>query len=311
MGLNYLSTPYEVAAYLGKNQDAARWRSRASTGSQAFLNILWDPAAGTFFDCNCVGNGCRAHAQDGDSLAILAEIANITYAKSALTYLSDSNALPYGNAFYDEGARFGIGYADSGLDQIHSTYGWMSTDDPGLTFWEGIGPGGSKYQEASTSLAYGWSTGVTPLLSTYVLSVKPLRPGFKEWIVKPMPEDVQWARGEVPTPYEPLKISWERSGADGDMEVHVHAPEGTNGTVSVPAAPDNAEERRALLDGIPGIAEMATRGYIDFRGEGGEEHVVGIPKPRKRREGCGSKAGVGGKIRVPGSGPEASMAIWK
>ncbi|RYP10097.1 hypothetical protein DL764_000888 [Monosporascus ibericus] len=94
-----------------------------------------------------------------------------------------------------------------------------------------------------------WRTpyGVTPLLSTYVLGVKPLRPVSKEWIVKPVPEDVQWAR-EDPNPYGPLKVSWERSGAGGDMEVHAHALEGTDGTVSVPAARNDAEGRRALVE---------------------------------------------------------------
>ncbi|RYO87852.1 hypothetical protein DL766_005954 [Monosporascus sp. MC13-8B] len=87
---------------------------------------------------------CAAYTQDSNNLAILAGIANITYAKSTLTYLSDSNVLPYGNAFYDEGGndlgeafstricafisyfeiatRSGTGYVNSALYQIHRTY---------------------------------------------------------------------------------------------------------------------------------------------------------------------------------------------
>ncbi|RYP73062.1 hypothetical protein DL769_004299 [Monosporascus sp. CRB-8-3] len=242
----------ELAAYLGKNQDAARWRGRASTISQAFLDILWDPAAGAFFD---------------------------RIAPSALTYLSDSNALLYGNAFYNEGGD-DLGEAFSTVS-MHSYR--TSKSQPGLT----------------------------PLLSTYVLGVKPLRPGFKKWIAKRMPGDVVWARGVVPTPYGPLKVSWKRSGADGDMEVLVHAPEGTNGTVSVPAAPDDAEERRALLNGIAGTAETATGSYINFRVEGGEKHLVSYPQAEKAVGGLWVEGRGGGKIFMPGSWPEALMAVWK
>ncbi|RYP71717.1 hypothetical protein DL771_004668 [Monosporascus sp. 5C6A] len=65
------------------------------------------------------------------------------------------------------------------------------------------------------------------------------------------------------------------------MEVHLHAPESTNGTVSALAAQDDAEGRRALLNGIPGTAEMTTRSYIDFRLECGKEHVVGYSQAEK------------------------------
>ena len=74
-------------------------------------------------------------------------------------------ARPYGNSFYDNDlvqetfsqrvyafisyfeidARFKTGLADSALDQIRRMYGWMASQDPGITAWEGIGPNGSKY----------------------------------------------------------------------------------------------------------------------------------------------------------------------
>ncbi len=107
----------------------------------------------------------------------------------------------------------------------------MAGRDPGVTHWEGVGAGGAKYEAADTSLAHGWSTGVTPLLSTYVLGVKPTKPGFLEWAVDPVaPDDIAWARGVVPTPYGPLDVSWVRDPA-GDLVVTIIPPNGTTGAV--------------------------------------------------------------------------------
>ncbi|KAI1282309.1 Six-hairpin glycosidase-like protein [Xylaria sp. FL0933] len=233
--------------------DAARWRARAAAVSSGFQTTLWDTSVSAYFDRRCTGTGCSAHAQDGNSLAVLAGIANATTASAALAYLAGSTARNYGNAFYDasgeelgagfservyaftsyfEGAaRFESGDAGGAIDLIRRTWGWMAGSDPGVTHWEGIGADGSKYEGADTSLAHGWSTGVTPLLSTYVLGVKPVKPGFAEWAVNPVvTDDIAWARGVVPTPYGPLGVSWERDSG-GHLVVTVDSPNGTTGTV--------------------------------------------------------------------------------
>ncbi|KAI0526371.1 Six-hairpin glycosidase-like protein [Xylaria bambusicola] len=248
-------------------QDAARWRERAAAVSQSFQETLWDPSALAYFDRKCTGTGCAAHAQDGNSLAVLSGIANGTTASAALDYLSTHHARFYGNAFYDAGgeelgagfstrvyafisyfegaARFEAGDVAGAIDLIRRTWGWMAGQDPGTTHWEGIGADGSKYEAADTSLSHGWSTGVTPLLSTYLLGVRPTRPGFREWAVDPVAtEDIGWARGVVPTPYGPLGVSWERDAA-GAIVVTVDAPEGTMGTVGGSAS----KEKGARIQG--------------------------------------------------------------
>jgi len=77
-----------------------------------------------------------------------------------------------------------------------------------VTFWEGIGTNGSMYEGAYTSAAHGWSTGVLLLLTNFVLGVTPTGPGFQTWTIKPIPGDVTWARGLVPTPKGPLSVYW-------------------------------------------------------------------------------------------------------
>ncbi|KAH8653589.1 glycoside hydrolase family 78 protein [Xylariales sp. PMI_506] len=302
----------------GAENDAQTWRERAIAVSAGFVSQLWDASVGAFLDRNCTGAGCDAHAQDGNSLAVLAGVvaANSSEAAASLAYLSSANAYEYGNAFYDAGgnditgcdgcservyafisyfemaARFEAGLASSALDQIRRTYGWMAAREPGGTFWEGIGADGTPYEGAYTSMAHGWSTGVVPLLSGYVLGVRPVGPGFAEWAVKPVvvaddDSDISWARGAVPTPSGPIQVSWVLDADTGALNISVDAPSGTSGTVSVPynatAASGGDQAAQVLLDGqvvwtSTGSVEVSTAtaadGYVSVQLEGGANHTV-------------------------------------
>jgi hypothetical protein len=55
---------------------------------------------------------------------------------------------------------------------------------------------------------------------------------------------VTWARGQLPTPHGPLKVSWV-SGKK-TFALTVDAPRGTSGTISLPS-----RSKAVLLDGRP------------------------------------------------------------
>ncbi|KAI1328479.1 Six-hairpin glycosidase-like protein [Xylariaceae sp. FL0255] len=293
-----LNRAAELATLNSQPDDASRWTSRAAMISSGVQN-LWDPSVSAYFDRLCSGSGCDAHAQDGNSIAILAGIANSTEAISALAYLNNATYQFYGNAFFDAAgeeissgysttvyafvsffemaARFETGDAAGALDMIRRTFGWMSSQDPGITFWEGIGSGGSKYEGATTSLSHGWSTAVTPLMTNYVLGVKPTSPGFETFTVKPVvTDDITWAKGQIPTAYGPLSVSWTRF-SNGTIDVVVDAPTGTTGTVGTPVS----EQNKRGLGGFVGVEVdgVATRGtisggYVHVPVEGGKRSVV-------------------------------------
>jgi hypothetical protein len=170
-----------IATFLGGHEsDASRWTARAQTVSNAINNNLFDSSVGAFFDGFCGSTACLTHAQDGNSMSIVSGAVNGSRAESVLSYLSKALARSYGNAFYDNDnqgdgfsqrvyafvsyfeieARFITGLAESALEEIRRLYGWMSTHDPGVTFWEGIGDNGSLYEGSYTSMAHGWATGV-------------------------------------------------------------------------------------------------------------------------------------------------------
>ncbi|MCI3273628.1 alpha-L-rhamnosidase-related protein [Streptomyces cylindrosporus] len=275
-----LTDAARLARLLGHEADAARWTARAATVKDAVNTHLWDDAAGAYLDS---GTGAARHAQDGNALAVTAGVADADRAASALAHLDATTRRPYGNAFMDNDtifdgasqrvyaftsypeivARFEAGRADSALDQIRRTYGWMDTHDPGITNWEGIGPNGSLYEDAYTSMAHGWSTGVLPALTHHLLGARPTSPGYATWEVRPHPGDVAWAQGQLPTPHGPLRVAWENSG--GTFHLTVVVPHGTRATIAVPGGRHLTVRagNRQVWDGRHG--RDATVGVVDGR----------------------------------------------
>ncbi|MFJ6752914.1 alpha-L-rhamnosidase C-terminal domain-containing protein [Streptomyces sp. NPDC091266] len=129
-------------------------------------------------------------------------------------------------------ARFETGLADSAIDQIKRTYGWMDSHDPGITQWEGIGPNGSLYEDGYTSMAHGWPTGVLPALTHQLLGAKPTSPGYATCAVRPHPGSVRWTQGELSTPHGKLGVKWVRE--DGRFTLTVRVPRSTRGSVALP-----------------------------------------------------------------------------
>lgn len=215
---------------------------------------------------------------------------------SILDFCTSALARPYGNAFYDKStlspdsefdqrvyafisyfelaARFQVAsnltsssssssstaneIASSAYDELKRLYGHMATNDPFSTFWEGIGPNGSYYEQGFTSLAHGWSTGIVPLMQNYVLGVRPTGVGFATFEVKPVVSGglLRWARGVVATPAGAIGVDW--SLTDGSaLSLTVETPEGEDaqGTVYVPV--------------LEGATQVTVDGTVVWTREGG------------------------------------------
>ncbi|KAJ5752487.1 hypothetical protein N7520_009404 [Penicillium odoratum] len=289
-----LKSAATVATILRNPVDSQIWTSRASAISEDLLARNWDPAVGAFFDGGPCPNQaadaiCNVHAQDGNGLAVLSGSVNASLATSLLNYYGNAASQPYGNAFYDNdllstgfsqrvyafisyfelAARFATpGASDSAVEEIKRLYGWMSTHDPEITFWEGIGPNGSPYEEGFTSMSHGWSTGIVPLMSNYILGVRPTGPGFKTWQICPVSDggDLTWARGEVGTPQGSILVSWSKN-ANRTFDLQIETPENSSGVVCVPNL--GFKSSRIIMDGseVKQTANVSTFGPIATTGD--------------------------------------------
>ncbi|KAM6476860.1 glycoside hydrolase family 78 protein [Trichoderma sp. SZMC 28011] len=296
-----LSYASQLAESLGHNDDALRWSSRAVAVGDALLSDNFDSSVGAFYDGGpCPGGDagtfCNVHAQDGNAIAILAGVTDDKTAAEILDYWQNATSQVYGNAFYDSSvlspgdqfnervyafisyfeiaARFVTpGKASSAFDEIRRLYGWMATHDPHITQWEGIGPNGTAYEGGFTSMAHGWSTGIVPLLTSYVLGVKPQTPGFQTWRICPVVDGggLTWARGDVPTPKGKVGISWERKNAQSGLMfvLEIETPKESSGVVCVPTL--GLENPKIYLDGTPlTLSTGQTQDWVSVNVTGGK-----------------------------------------
>jgi hypothetical protein len=154
----------------------------------------------------------------------------------------------------------------------------MASHDPQITQWEGIGPDGAPYEGAFTSMAHGWSTGVVPLLTGYVLGVKPQSPGFQTWTICPVVDGggLTWAKGEVPTPQGQIDVSWEREDVQTGVvfTLNIETPDSSSGVVCVPTL--GLDNPTISLDGTPvNVSSSSTTGWANVDTTGGK-HVFTV-----------------------------------
>jgi len=81
------------------------------------------------------------------------------------------------------------------------------------------------YRGFRHSLCHGWASGPTAWLSSYVLGVQPVEPGFSKVKIAPHLGGLEWVEGSYPTPHGPIKVRHDRK-SDGGIETKIEVPPG-------------------------------------------------------------------------------------
>ena len=140
-------------------------------------------------------------------------------------YGSIDETVPVGSPwflFFTLETLFNEGHADDAMTILKTQ--WQRMLDKGATtFWETF-PGTLGGGHWSRSLCHGWSAAPAYFLSTQVLGVTPLAPGYRKVRIAPQAFHLSWARGQVPTPLGPIYVAWEL-GDNGKMRLEYDAPE--------------------------------------------------------------------------------------
>ena len=114
--------------------------------------------------------------------------------------------------FYELEALCIMGLQDTVLQEIKSYWGGM-LHEGATSFWEKYIPTESGAQHLSMygrpygkSLCHAWGASPIYLLGKYFLGVRPTKPGYSEFEVRPNLGRLQWMKGDVPTPFGPIHI---------------------------------------------------------------------------------------------------------
>lgn len=257
----------ELERELGQGDEAAKKiEARAEERRLAMMKTFWDESAGAF-----IGNSFNPqtnHTVDGNVEAVLGGIVNEAQAARILSFMDTKLQGPYGTftgelnndpfmqklyapfiASRELTARLSFQDTPGALNLMRKMWGHMTKADPASTLWERVGINGEipaynlkidpfgkpslqRPNEGFTSAAHGWGAGPINALTGYITGIRPVKPGFSEWLVEPQLGDLTWAQGRADTPFGLIESRWELT--DTGFKMTVIAPEGTQGKIAVP-----------------------------------------------------------------------------
>jgi hypothetical protein len=266
-----------MAAALGKAADANNWQAAADRLATAIDAALWDDARGVYVE----SAADRVHVPlDANAMAILAGVAgdragrifayidahlggSFGYVNVDPAYehteddldFHNRRSIGFVNAFAAQ-ALLETGRVDEALALLRACFGHMAQTDPASTMWEFIG-GDGKPEMAYVSLAHAWSAGATALLTTYVLGIKPLTPGFGRYEIQPQLGGLQTVEGRVGTPQGAIFVKLQV--VEEGLLAYVEGPASAVGEFVVPA-------EYASWRALSGDATAIAAGRVAVRG---------------------------------------------
>ncbi|AKJ64169.1 family 78 glycoside hydrolase catalytic domain [Kiritimatiella glycovorans] len=240
----------DVAEGFGETDQARKWRDNAERVGRAVYEDFWDEEAGLYLDGARNGYLCSSHSEHANLLALMHGLGGEGRRERILTALSDPERIgeisqsgaPF--MFWPPEALFAIGEDQAALELMRDRYSRflrMGID----TFCENWtwSCGANSWETRYRSLAQNGAGSPAYHMLTNVLGVRPTKPGFAEFEVRPQLGDLEWAEGVVPSPAGDIPVRWEKKG--GALHLEITVPAGTRATAIAPSG-----ERTSLPAGI-------------------------------------------------------------
>jgi alpha-L-rhamnosidase len=212
---------------VGDDTSADRYTARAELLVTAIANRFWDESARIWrdgFDPD-TAKPVEQTSQHAQALAILLDLKPETHEMLARDVLLRSartrrgkvlTASPFFYAYVLE-AMIKAGLRTEAVELIREKWGEM-IDRGAVTFWE-------WWDVTIQSRCHAWSASPVYHLSQQVLGVVPMEPGWAKVRIAPVPADLDFARGIVPSPNGPVRVEWEKVEED-QLAVRVDLPDG-------------------------------------------------------------------------------------
>jgi hypothetical protein len=221
----------ELAAALGRMDEAHRYAAQAGHGMRKFHHVFFDPARGVYRD-----GADTDHAAQHASLFPLALGLVPPAQRAAVTARVAARGMA-GSVYaacYLLDALFTHGRAADALALITAPgdRSWRYMLEQGATItWEAW----NERVKPNLDWTHAWGAAPAALLPRHVLGVRPAAPGWSEVALMPRPGPLAAASGTVPTPRGPVAVAW-RFGAE--VEGDVQLPPGMVGRIDLPGRVD-------------------------------------------------------------------------
>ena len=254
-----------VAAELARLADhpraATHYQELAQRVSEAINNLLWDETRGAYADARRHGKVSRRLSQQSNAAVIAFDVAPrerwarmwkiiLDEKRLVLTYAlgHDGEVTPFDEEYNVVQAQpFYSHFLHRALRQDNKFE--VIAENIRTRWSEMLADGESTFRETwqldpVTSKCHAWSATPTYDLSTDVLGVSPIEPGFKRLRIAPQIVNLGWARGKYPTPHGEVSVDWKHKA--GRFELNVTVPRGCTAEIVCPLA-----KGWGAVDGVP------------------------------------------------------------
>ena len=228
-----LQAQREMARLTGHEADVPRIDRQLARLATAFEETFW------------TGTEYRSPAYEGatddrgHALAVLSGLVpRARYPALREVLVRERHASPYFEKYVGE-ALIRMGHTDDALARTKERYAAMLAS-PLTTLWEGWGLGAEGFGGGTYN--HAWSGGPLTLLSSLVVGVEPLEPGYASFRVAPRLGSLARVRAVVPSVRGRIVAEVRQpDGPGGPLDLDVTVPEGTRALVVLPGARTRVE----------------------------------------------------------------------
>jgi hypothetical protein len=143
-------------------------------------------------------------------------------------FKNEEHASPYMEKYIME-ALFIMGFEEYALERTKRRFEPMANNHDYSTLFEGWD---IRDKNSAWTVNHAWSGGSLTVLSQYLCGIAPVKPGFKQFAVKPQPGSISSASAKLETVTGAIESSFTRS--DGKFILNVSVPEKASAIISVP-----------------------------------------------------------------------------
>jgi hypothetical protein len=255
----------QFAKVLGKKEDEKMYAARADKVYKAFNEVLFDAERGVYVD----GEG-SVHASLHANMFPLAFglVPEDRLEKVADFVVSRGMACSvYGAQYLMEGL-YNAGRQDAAFNLLTSEdiRSWYNMIRVGSTItleaWDNKFKGNQDWNHA-------WGAAPGNIIPRFLLGVRPLEPGFKKVLVKPMPGPLESASSVIPTIRGPIGVSLSNQPLAFELKVTI--PVNMSARIGLPRK--NQQSKTLLVNGKKENAVFED-GYLFVDGIGSGSHVL-------------------------------------
>ena len=198
---------------------AQHYREQADTLREKVKTLFWDQCQSAFLHAVEDGKMNPQVTKFPNMFAILYDFVTEEEKKQIMQSVMLNKEIPTITTpymrFYELAALCEMGLQKEVLPEIKAYWGGMLREGA-TSFWEKYNPEETGTQHLAMygrpygkSLCHAWGASPVYLMGKFYLGVKPTKPGYTEYEVKPSLGGLEWMEGEVPTPFGKVYVKMD------------------------------------------------------------------------------------------------------